>query len=482
MPNVKGLDPAPALLSALPAGHVIQYGPHATVSHDGTTIRLSSVSGEVIASVTFGATKPRIKASLARIDGDTITPVNALLRPYGRVRIYFRTGEYRWHPVDGPASKPVGSRPPTNLAPASPVVTPSVPVVAPSVAPEVTLPVPAVVHPVASTFTVDAIETAKRWQDRGGKRPTARPITKTFSIADDVFVPTESLKRFDAMLKRRVAGQPAFGIITGPAGTAKTSLAQAWAFTHDLPVVIVEGQSIQTASDWFGGLVPNHTPGATAPFVWEWSDAAKLILTGQPCLVVLDELNRPENERALNGIMGLTDWKATVKHPGMPHAVTLKPGQCVVATLNEGPEYVGTVEVDAAVRNRFSTGIRMDYATEAVEVRILLKFAPGLEKEVAQRLVRVAATQRAKRDDDTLYPSHNVISPRALVDVAQNITVGGLTAKEALWANLDSVFWPEDRPALTTIIEAQFGPDPVDIDDTLADDDDVDQMMTAQGF
>jgi len=174
--------------------------------------------------------------------------------------------------------------------------------------------------------------------------------------------------------------------------------------------------------------------------------------------------------------MGLTDWKGTVKPIGAPSAITLKPGQLVIATLNEGPEFVGTVEVDAAVRNRFSTGIRMDYTSEAVEVRILLQQAPGIDKDVAKRLVRVAHSQRAKRDDDTQYPSRNVISTRGLVDIAQNITVGGLDPKEALWANLDSAFWPEDKPALNILIESQFGPDPDAIDDDTAQAD-LDQML-----
>ena len=297
---------------------------------------------------------------------------------------------------------------------------------------------------------------------------------------DDIFVPTEDNESLDYMRLQRINGVPCFGLITGPAGTAKTSLAQAWAFVHDLPVVIVEGQSIQTASDWFGSLVPNHT-GAGAPFVWEWSDMALMIKTGQPCLIVVDELNRPENERALNGLMGLTDWKATVKHPGMPEALTLVPGQCIIATLNEGPEYVGIVEVDAAVRDRFDgAGIVMDYTPERVEVRILQKFAPGIDKDVAQRLVRVANGQRAKRDDDLLYPSHNVLSPRALVTIARSVVLGR-DPKAAIWATAKTRFVREDWPALGALIEAQFGADPAPSDD-LADDDEIDQMMAAHGF
>ena len=496
MPNVRGLLDAPTIAVQAAPNTLHPYGPHAFVSHDAGTVTLTNKAGSTLATVNLMAIpKPKVKASLARIDGDTITAVNALLTPYGRVKGYWRTGEYRWHPLNGAPSPVIGKRAPLvnpgigahtlpRVTPTTPEKTETVRIVvgeanakgvtvedivpdpvADEVSPAISAPV--IVHHA----TIPAIETVKRWQDRGGKQPVAKSITKVYSAVDDVIVPSRDLRRLDAMKRRRDAGQPAFGIITGPAGTAKTRLAQAWAFVHDLPVVIIEGQSIQTAGDWFGGVIPTDHG-----FDWVWSDAAMLLMSGAPCLIVIDELNRPENERALNGIMGLTDWKGTVKPIGAPSAITLKPGQLVIATLNEGPEFVGTVEVDAAVRNRFSTGIRMDYTSEAVEVRILLQQAPGIDKGVAKRLVRVAHSQRAKRDDDTQYPSRNVISTRGLVDIAQNITVGGLDPKEALWANLDSAFWPEDKPALNILIESQFGPDPDAIDDDTAQAD-LDQML-----
>jgi MoxR-like ATPase len=468
MPNVRGLAPAPDILATLAPNTSVAYGAHCTVSHDGTSVTLRDGTQRIVASVVFGAGEPHVTPALAYIDGDSVSAVNALLRPYGRAKAYWRASrkgeiEYRWLPAKGVTTPavpaPAAIRPPSGhqptLLPAEPV-TVSPPVVT--------------VHP--ASFPV--IETMRRWQDLRKRQPVAKAITKTYSIVDDVIVPTDDVESLDFMKRQRDNGDPAFGLITGPAGTAKTRLAQAWAFTHDLPVVIVEGQSIQTAGDWFGAIIPTDHG-----FDWVWSDAAKLIMTGQPCAIVLDELNRPENERALNGIMGLTDWKATVKPVGAPHSISLVPGQCVIATLNEGPEYVGIVEVDAAVRDRFdAAGVRMDYATEVIEARILTSQVAGLDKEVARRLVRVAIGQRAKRDDDTQYPSHNVISTRALVTIARSVALGR-DPKKAIWATVKTRFWPEDYAALNVLIEAQFGPDPEVIDDTLADDDDIENMLVA---
>jgi len=488
MPNVTGLSPAPDLLAQHPNGATgLAYGPHCHLSVAGDTITLfANADGNPLATVTGG--KPR--ARLDRVNGDTVTAVNAFLRPFGKVKTYWRTGEYRWHPLNGEATAPAkGTKRNPALAPAS-VVAPRDTVritLAPAQGHGVTVVegAPATVEvenllpqqpvapvAVAHPATTPVVETARTWRDRYSKRPVAKPVTKSYSIVGDVLTPTSDLKVLDAMKRLRDAGKPAFGLVTGPAGTAKTRLAVEWGFANDLPVVVIDGMSIQTAPDWYGGTIQT----ADGRWEWEWSDAAKMILTGQPCLIVVDELNRPENERALNGIMPLTDWKGTVKPLGAPHALRLAPGQCIIATLNEGIEYVGTVEIDAATRDRFGWGVRMAYTSEVIESRILRQQVPGLDADVAKRLVRVAAGQRAKRDDDTLYPSHNVISTRVLVDVANGIVIGGLEPKEALWGAVRSRFWVEDEAALTVLIEAQFGPDAAPSDD-LADDDDVEQFM-----
>ena len=108
MPNVVGLDPATKLILSLTQGGSRPYGPHTIVSLDGSIITLTNANGENILSVDMAPAKPRIKPALAKIDGDTITAVNAVLRPFGKVKQYWRTEEYRWHPNNGPASPVLG--------------------------------------------------------------------------------------------------------------------------------------------------------------------------------------------------------------------------------------------------------------------------------------------------------------------------------------------------------------------------------------
>jgi MoxR-like ATPase len=476
VPNIKGLDTAPTLKATLPLSVPTAYGPHVTVTHQGHLIVLTNAHGATLVTVDFSREKPRVKADLRAIDGDTVTPVNALLAPFGKVKLYWRTKEYRWHPINGAASVPVGAR----VAPSAPVVTP---VVAPTVTPStptmlapaaVVSPRPSVsitVKPGAGSGVV-VIATERTYE--GKKQPSVKRLTKTYSQVGDVLLPSSDVQTLEIAWALRAAGRPAGVRITGPAGTAKTRLAEQFAYTKGVPFLIVEGQSIQTAADWYGGFVP--TAGG---FEWVWSDFALALRRGEPMVILIDELNRPENERALNGLMGLMAWTAQTKPVGAPEALTLAPGILIMATVNEGVEYVGTVEIDAAVNDRFPWGVRMDYSPEAIEARVLIQHAPGLDKELAKRLVRVAASQRAKRDDDTLFPSHNVLSTRTLIEIANAVVLTGVEPTVAIWASVRSRFIREDEAALSVLIEAQFGANP-EASEELPEDEELEQMLAAE--
>lgn len=482
MPNVIGLEPATSLLSAYPAGSPqLAYGPHAYVVIDGGLATLSAVSDHRTLATFNGV---RAQAALNRIDGDVITAVNAFLKPQGKVKAYWRAkpGEnpYRWHPVSGaatPVRRTSAPKPTTKATPVTPKPTP----VAPVAADPAPIKAPVVVHPATSPV----IETAMTWRDQYTKRPVAKAATKTYSMVGDVLMPSVDLRVLDSIKRQRDAGQPAHGLITGPRGTAKTKVVTQWAFVNDLPVVIVPGQSIQTADDWFGSTLP--ATSGDKPFEWVWSDAALMIMSGMPCVIILDEINRAENERALNGVMGLLDWRAVAKPLGAPSPVRLSPGQIIIATLNEGIEYTGTVEVDAAVRDRFSTGggIRMAYTSERIETRILLRQVPTLDPVVAKRLALIGAAQRAKvvaADGDESFPSGTTLSTRALVGIGDKIVTGGLSPVEAIWAVARATFQPADEKGLRALIESQFGADAPALNDDLADDDEIDAFLAADGF
>jgi len=481
MPNIKGLRTAAEVFNDLADGASDSYGSRCVVTRTGSAVTIGNgEGGSVLATVDFTNTvKPSVKARLALIDETTATPVNAFLRDYGTTKINWRTNVREWKPRSqghlAPAAV-VEARPKTVAATATAITAPEV--VATTV--EERQPIKIV---LGSGFSGQpggvTIPTERVWSGKG-KTPSVKRLTKTWSrigsVEDGVLLPTRDVTTLEIALKLRQAGRPAAVLITGPAGTAKTKLAEQFAFSKGLPFLLVEGASIQTAADWFGGFIQN----ANGTWEWRWTDFGLALLRGEPMVILVDEINRPENERALNGLMGLLAWTATTQPLGAPQPLHLAPGILIMATLNEGVEYVGTVEVDAAVRDRFPWGVRMDYSVENIEAKVLTQHVPGLDDEVAKRLVRIAAGQRAKRDDDMAYPSHNVISTRTLIEIGAAIVECGVEPVEAIWASLRSKFIREDEPALTVLIEAQFGATPEALDESIPDDENLESMMTAQ--
>jgi MoxR-like ATPase len=462
MPNVTGMDPAPTLRG--PARGPAPYGAHAftTVDADGTVHLVAAASGATLATVTAD---DRCKVALAAIANPLLaTATNAFVRPYGKVKVYWRapkgTNPYRWHPVNGAPTKPATVARERTVRPAAPVVTPAAPVAVQPEAQPAPVAVPATVQRIESEVLPHPVK--------------VKQVTKSITALGDVMVPNDDHATLETAWSIRSTGAPAAVIVTGPAGTAKTRLIAEFAASKGVGLIKVDAGTIQMATDWYGTMVQD----AAGQWTWEWSDLALAVMRGTPCIILIDEINRTESARAQAGIFGLLDWTRQVKPTGAPHSLRLPAGIMFAATLNEGPEYVGTVEVDAALRDRFAWGVRMSYTAEVIETRVLMKAAPTLDKDVAKRLVRVATTQRAKRMDDTLYPSGNVISTRVLIDIALAITVANREPSAAIWAAVRGRFWVEDEPALRVAIEAQFGPTPEPITD-LPDDDDLEQMLAS---
>ena len=90
----------------------------------------------------------------------------------------------------------------------------------------------------------------------------------------------------------------------------------------------------------------------------------------------------------------------------------------------------------------------------------------------------MAASQRAKRDDDTLFPSHNVLSTRTLIEIANAIVLTKCEPTTAIWAAVRGRFIREDEAAMSVLIEAQFGAAPESLDN-LPDDDDIEAFLSA---
>jgi hypothetical protein len=181
---------------------------------------------------------------------------------------------------------------------------------------------------------------------------------------------------------------------------------------------------------------------------------------GKPCVLHIDELTRTETPAALNAFMGLLDETGTLLVPDANAVLTMPKGILVVATANIGPEFVGTLPLDGAVRQRFPYGVRMANPSEANESKLIVK-RTGVSDEVAVALVRMANQQRQHRDDAQQYPSGAIISTRILLSIAKRIAVRHADPREAVVSVLQGQFDPGDDAALTVVIDSQFPKKPV---------------------
>lgn len=453
MANIAALPDAQTMLRAGKPieGKTFDYGPHLHSVLIVNTLSLLDAGDRVLAWVSNVPADYNVSLRAPGLTAQTVPYVNKFIAHTGlKVERYWRTKEYRLVPVPGTA--PVSLRAPKVAAiKPEPVETFDLePELEPDVEVEVEVEVPAV--------TITVPHRAEHLGDEtipGLAVPPKVKVTnggKGYTRVGDIVVPDADYRTLTDAWKLRAAGNPAGVLITGPAGTAKTALAQAFAASMGIPFLKVDGGSIRTADDWAGAF--RQDPN-TKTWAHRWSPFAQVLRAGRPALVLIDEVNRTESPQALNALLGLMDWTGSLSVPDANASLVLPPGILVVATANIGPEYVGTLPIDGAVRQRFPYGVRLDYPTENVEAALVAHLT-GVSKPIGERLVKMAAQQRLNREDPQQYPSGSVISTRVLLDIARRIADCKADPREAVLATLRGQFDPGDEAALSVCVDVQF--------------------------
>jgi len=266
-----------------------------------------------------------------------------------------------------------------------------------------------------------------------------------------IVLPTDQLEELQDAWDTAQSGEVAATLITGPAGTAKTMVVRGFAASLGVPYLKVDAGSVRTVDDWSGML---RQDPATKTWSHRWSPFALALRAGVPMVIHVDELTRTDTPAALNAFMGLLDETGTMLVPDANTVLRMPKGILLVATANIGPEFVGTLPLDGAVRQRFPFGFRMAPPPESHEAKLLVR-RTGVSEDVAVRLVRLADEQRKHRDDAQLYPSGAVISTRVLLAAARKIAKGR-DARKALSRTLSIQFDQGDDPAISVLIDSQF--------------------------
>ena len=136
------------------------------------------------------------------------------------------------------------------------------------------------------------------------------------------------------------------------------------------------------------------------------------------CVIHLQELNRPENDKALNAIFSVLDETfRSVYLDEIGSLIKVAPGVTFFATINEGFQFIGTMPVDEALENRFALRLTMGYLPERIEVGLLVA-TEGMESDAASEIITVANALR----HNTQNPVH--ISVRQTIEMARLIQHG----------------------------------------------------------
>lgn len=195
---------------------------------------------------------------------------------------------------------------------------------------------------------------------------------------DPIYV--DPIPEYSALLDKRSRkdGKPRNIAIHGPAGAGKTSYGIQFAARFRRPLYVLNVGSLAEPSEVLG-----HWEAKEGTTVWVHSDLWHAIQVPY-CVVVLDELNRGFSLKTLNALLPMLDDRRNLDGAAVAEGVVF------FATLNEGLEYVGTDELDAAIDDRFSEGVRLTYPSN--EVALLVE--QGIDPAMANNLYRLVSNLR----------------------------------------------------------------------------------------
>jgi nitric oxide reductase NorQ protein len=213
----------------------------------------------------------------------------------------------------------------------------------------------------------------------------------TYPTADPNFMVSKSVADALHYADEISKDEPTNILITGHAGCGKTSVASQFAAITHRPLVKADFGAIQEPQQLFQ---TTHLIKGDGNFnITETKESAFITGIETPnCVVVLDELNRVENERCLNPLMPILDGSKGAWIDELRRKVVVAPGVIFIATINEGALFCGVTSLDGALRDRFAE-IFLDYLPAEYEL-IVIKNKTGVSDSIAGSLAQFAFAVR----------------------------------------------------------------------------------------
>ena len=166
-------------------------------------------------------------------------------------------------------------------------------------------------------------------------------------------------------------------LLTGDAGTGKTSSARNYAATRQLPFVVIECTQQIDNSVTQGRFVPDEDGTSVK---WVYSQLATAIQ--QPSVVLFNELTRMAPKSASLFLRLLAERELFIEP--FNEVIKVHPDCLFVADANTGSAYNGTMRQDGALVDRFNIKLPFTYDTDLeskfIPYPALLAFASSIRK------------------------------------------------------------------------------------------------------
>lgn len=214
-------------------------------------------------------------------------------------------------------------------------------------------------------------------------------------------------------------------LVEGPQGSGKSELPAQYAASRKRPLATLEVGRLSESSQVFGYM--DLQDGNMTYVKGLFTEA----ITTPNCVVHLQEINRPENDKALNAIFSvLDDTHRSIWLDELRGFVKVAPGVTFFASLNQGFEFIGTLPLDEALKNRFAIKLSMPSLPVPIETNLLCD-RTGVTLLQAEGIMAIVTPLR-NNSQAPLY-----ISVRDTLNIATLVRYG-LSVEEALRCTVGS--------------------------------------------
>ena len=170
-------------------------------------------------------------------------------------------------------------------------------------------------------------------------------------------------------------------LVKGMQGCGKSELAEQFASRLQRPFAGFQVGLLAESGQLFGQQVLRNNNVSYEKFLF--TDAIQV----KDAVILLDEINRAENPKALNALFSVLDDRRTIWIDELHKSIPVAPGVIFFATINEGADFTGTDTLDAAISDRFFV-VEMGVLPEEQEKELLVQ-RTGIGGDEATNLVAV---------------------------------------------------------------------------------------------